>query len=119
MEQPFGFIEGFQIEKKTEKIIEEKKAVFEERKEKNDFAYELSPEMQERLASLEVQERIVEEKFDSVANFAAQRMGYDSVPWFRLTWVLLWIYTFLTINVMFFRADFINVSLLKAPPHHI
>ena len=33
------------------------------------------------------------------------------MPWFRLTWVLLWIYTGLTILVLFKRSDFINLTV--------
>ena len=33
------------------------------------------------------------------------------MPWFKLTWVLLWLYTGLTILVMFLRPDFINLTI--------
>ena len=38
-------------------------------------------------------------------------MGYDTVPWFMLTWYLLWLYTTLTILVMFLRPDFLNLTI--------
>ncbi len=41
----------------------------------------------------------------------AKRAGYDSVPWFQLTWWVLWVYTLLTVLVMFFRPDFINMTV--------
>jgi hypothetical protein len=41
----------------------------------------------------------------------AKRAGYDLVPWFQLTWWVLWIYTFLTLFVMFLRPDFLNLTI--------
>ena len=38
-------------------------------------------------------------------------MGYSSVPWFKLTWVLLWMYTGVTNLVLFYRQDFINLTV--------
>jgi len=32
--------------------------------------------------------KVLEEKFDAVADKVAQRVGYKTVPWFKLTWVL-------------------------------
>lgn len=39
------------------------------------------------------------------------KYGYDSVPWFALTWWVLWIYTLLTLLVMFLRPDFLNLTI--------
>ena len=33
------------------------------------------------------------------------------MPWFRITWIILWIYTILTIFVLFHRPDFINLTI--------
>ncbi len=33
------------------------------------------------------------------------------MPWFTLTWVVLWIYTGLTVLIMFKREDFINMTV--------
>ena len=41
----------------------------------------------------------------------ARRVGYDSGPWFQLTWWVLWIYTLLTLLVMFLRPDFLNLTV--------
>jgi hypothetical protein len=60
---------------------------------------------------MEVKEKAIEEKFDLVTAKFAQRAGYESVPWFRVTWVILWIYTVLTILVLFHRPDFINLTI--------
>jgi hypothetical protein len=60
---------------------------------------------------MEVKERVIEERLDAVTAVFAQRAGYESVPWFRLTWIILWIYTVLTVFVLFHRPDFINLTI--------
>lgn len=60
---------------------------------------------------MEVKEKAMEQKFDQVAARFAHRAGYESVPWFRLTWFILWIYTILTVFVLFHRPDFINMTI--------
>ena len=60
---------------------------------------------------MEKHEKVMEAKIDIVANNLAKKYGYESVPWFKLTWWLLWIYTLLTVLVMFFRPDFINMTV--------
>ena len=63
------------------------------------------------MAKIEVKEKQVEEKFDSVSANLAYRMGYDEVPWIKATWSLLWLYTILTIFVMYYRPDFVNLTI--------
>ncbi len=46
-----------------------------------------------------------------IAHGMAKKMGYDTVPWFALTQILLGIYVVMTILSMFFRPDFFNVSI--------
>ena len=53
----------------------------------------------------------MEVRIDSVSKNIAKKMGYHDVPWFRLTWYLLWIYSGLTILVMMKREDFINLTI--------
>jgi hypothetical protein len=53
----------------------------------------------------------VEVKLDHVSKIIANKMGYENVPWFKLTWYLLWIYTGLTLIVMLQRSDFINLTV--------
>mmetsp|Transcript_25454 Transcript_25454/g.19202 ORF Transcript_25454/g.19202 Transcript_25454/m.19202 type:complete len:86 (-) Transcript_25454:319-576(-) len=38
-------------------------------------------------------------------------MGYEKVPWFRFTLILTYIYTLITILVLFYRPDFYNLSI--------
>ena len=44
-----------------------------------------------------------------MAHGIAKRMGYEVVPWYVLTQIVLSVYTVLTIFSMFFRPDFFNV----------
>ena len=46
-----------------------------------------------------------------MANNVAMKLGFTHVPWYTLTWVVLSIYTALTMLVMFFRTDFINLTV--------
>lgn len=46
-----------------------------------------------------------------MSNSIAKKMGFDYVPWFTLTKVVLGIYSALTCAVLFFRTDFINVTV--------
>lgn len=82
MESPFGFIKGFTLEQNVKKNQEEKEKDLEEQKKKALTNWELSPEMQERLANLEEKEKAVEVKIDAVSYEIAKRMGYEEVPWF-------------------------------------
>lgn len=74
---------------------------------------------------IEVKEKAVEKRLDAVASRFAKKVGYETVPWFQLTWVLLWLYTFLTFFVMFFRPDFVNLTIcttalfMMFTPHRI
>ena len=38
-------------------------------------------------------------------------MGYKELPWLKVTWYLLWIYTGLTVSIMMKREDFINLTI--------
>jgi len=47
---------------------------------------------------------------DVLAHGMAKRFGADNVPWFKITSVILWIYLIMTLCVLFFRPDFVNVN---------
>ena len=91
------------MEQRAKSQAEQRAKEVEENKQKALTDWELTPEMQVRLAAVEQKEKVFEEKFDVVAETVAKRMGYSSVPWFKLTWVLLWMYTALTNFVLFYR----------------
>ncbi len=50
-------------------------------------------------------------KVDAVSIRIAEKLGYQEVPWMRLTWVVLIIYNVLTVLVMFNRPDFVNLTV--------
>lgn len=87
--------------------------------------WELPPAIAARMEIVEVKEKEVEKKLDLVASNFAKRVGYETVPWFQLTWGLLWLYTFLTMLVMIYRPDFINMTIcitalyMMFTPHRI
>lgn len=112
MESPFGFIKGFQMEQKVKVEVDKKHEELEERKEEiMSSGWELPPHLQERMEKLEVREKEVEKKVDLIAERVAQRLGYDDVPWLKLTWYLLWIYSALTNLVMLKREDFLDLAI--------
>ena len=73
--------------------------------------WEITPQMQARLDAINEKEKDVEIRLDEVSHKIAKTMGYQDVPWFILTWVLLWIYTGLTLLIMMKREDFINLTV--------
>ena len=48
---------------------------------------------------------------ENVSLNLASKVGFDYVPWFTLTKIVLAIYTVLTIFVLFYRQDFINLTV--------
>lgn len=65
-------------------------------------------------ARIQVEEKKLSKKVDVFAHGLAKKIGYDNVPWFALTEVVLGIYSILTIFSMFFRPDFFNVRYLAS-----
>lgn len=65
-------------------------------------------------ARIQVEEKKLSKRVDVFAHGLAKKIGYDSVPWFALTEVVLGIYSILTIFSMFFRPDFFNVRYLAS-----
>jgi len=111
MESPFGFIQGFQMQQRVKSRAEERLKEAEEHKQEALTNWELPPQIAARMEAVEKTEKAVEAKIDIVANNFAQKAGYGSVPWFMLTWWLLWLYTGLTCLVMFMREDFFNLTI--------
>lgn len=111
MESPFGFIEGFQMAAEADRDAKSRQADFEERTERNDWFHNLPPGLWEKVEAMDPVERVVERQVDVISHAFAQKMGYDDVPWFRLTWMLLMIYLILTVLVMFYKADFVNLTV--------
>ena len=49
---------------------------------------------------------------DQFAHRIANKVGYQTVPWFTITQVVVGIYMILTVFSMFFRPDFFNVRII-------
>lgn len=114
MESPFGYIKGFQMGNDAQSRAEDKRQEAEENKKQKALdaqTQDLPPEIIARIEAVEVHEKKLEARIDQVANTFAKRVGYDTVPWFMLTWYLLWLYTTLTILVMYLRPDFLNLTI--------
>ena len=62
-------------------------------------------------AKLQVEEKKISKQVELIAHGYAKKLGYDTVPWYTITQLVLIIYVVLTILSMFFRPDFFNVSL--------
>jgi hypothetical protein len=48
---------------------------------------------------------------DNISSNIAHKLGFSYVPWFTLTKIVLGIYTVLTCFVLFFRTDFLNLTV--------
>lgn len=48
---------------------------------------------------------------DNISQNIATKLGFNTVPWFTLTKIVTGIYTMLTCSVLFFRPDFINLTV--------
>lgn len=93
---------------------EEKRQEAEENKSKRAVeaqTQDLPPDVIAKIEAIERSEKVIEAKVDQVANTFARRAGYETVPWFMLTWYLLWLYTVLTVLVMYLRPDFLNLTI--------
>lgn len=51
---------------------------------------------------------------DNISSNIAYKLGFNHVPWFTLTKIVLGIYTVLTCGVLFFRPDFVNLTVCTA-----
>jgi hypothetical protein len=49
--------------------------------------------------------------FDNLSNNIANKLGFSYVPWFTFTKIVLAIYTINTCCVLFFRPDFVNLTI--------
>lgn len=48
---------------------------------------------------------------ENISTNIARKLGFSYVPWFTLTKIVLGIYTIITCFVLFFRADFVNLTV--------
>ena len=67
--------------------------------------------VKENEKKIKVHEEKLVQNIDNLSNNIAQKLGFSYVPWFTLTKIVLGIYTALTCFVLFFRTDFINLTV--------
>jgi hypothetical protein len=67
--------------------------------------------LRENEKKLKVHEQRMVQSIDNISANIAYKLGFNHVPWFTLTKVVLGIYTILTCFVLFFRTDFINLTI--------
>ncbi len=102
LESPFGFLDTMKMEAIEDSDDEEDGAA---PKTKAEIIFR-EQEKQYRHKEMELVQNI-----DNIGMNIASKLGFQNVPWFTLTKILLWIYTVLTIFVMFFRPDFVNLTV--------
>lgn len=56
-------------------------------------------------------EKELEAKFDARVAKIAQKYGYDEIPWLDLTKGVLVVYTVLSILSMYYRPDFLGITV--------
>lgn len=59
------------------------------------------------------------QNIDNISTNLANKLGMSHVPWFTVTQVVLAIYTTLTCFVLFFRTDFINLTICTTATYMI
>ena len=70
--------------------------------------------VQENEKKMKVHEQKLIQTVDNISQNIAYKLGFNYVPWFTLTKIVLGIYTILTCFVLFFRADFVNLTVCTA-----
>ena len=67
--------------------------------------------VKENEKKIKAKEQQYVQTIDNISTNIAFKLGFNYVPWFTLTKVVLGIYTVLTCFVLFFRSDFINLTV--------
>ena len=70
--------------------------------------------VKENEKKIKLKEQALAKNIDNISTNIAYKLGFNYVPWFTLTKVVLGIYTVLTCFVLFFRTDFINLTVCTA-----
>ena len=100
LENPFGFLDTIQqdIDDGDYDDNGEPKSGFEAMMAKND-------------QKIKASEQKIMKSIDNVSSTIAYKLGFSYVPWFTLTKIVLGLYTMLTCCVLFFRTDFLNLTV--------
>jgi hypothetical protein len=67
--------------------------------------------VKENEKKIKAKEQQYVQTIDNISTNIAFKLGFNYVPWFTLTKIVLGIYTVLTCFVLFFRTDFINLTV--------
>lgn len=70
--------------------------------------------VRENEKKIKVHEQKVIQSIENISANIAYKLGFDHVPWFTLTKIVLGIYAVLTCFVLYFRTDFINLTVCTA-----
>ena len=115
LENPFGFLDTLKEDNQHETDTHDDDEAQNGDKPKSDFE-RVVKEQDEKLKKHEAK---VIEGIEVISNNIAQRLGFSHVPWFTLTQIVLGVYTVLTCFVLFFRTDFINLTVCTAATYMI
>lgn len=109
LENPFGFLDTMKDEHQLETDTHDDEEIQNDGQPKKQSDFErVVKEQDEKLRKHETK---VIEGIEVISINIAQRLGFSHVPWFTLTKIVLGIYTALTCFVLFFRTDFINLTV--------
>lgn len=102
LENPFGFLDTMK---------EEAEETEDDDEENGEPKSKLEVIMKENEKKIKGKEQEMVKTIDNISQNIAHKLGFSYVPWFTLTKVVLGIYTVLTCFVLFFRTDFINLTV--------
>ncbi len=102
LENPFGFLDTMKAQAEDDSDEENKDG------EEPNQAEQMFREQEKQYRQKELE---LVQNIDNIGLSIASKLGFQNVPWFTLTKVMLWIYTVLTIFVLFFRPDFVNLTV--------
>ena len=104
LENPFGFLDNLKDD--AQDTDDDEKA-----DKDGQPKTQLEVMVKENEKKIKVHEEKLVQNIDNLSNNIAQKLGFSYVPWFTLTKIVLGIYTALTCFVLFFRTDFINLTV--------
>ena len=96
MKKPFGFMDAYY---RQEKLL------------RQGVSKDPEKRMEEVRTRAFVMEEQAKEQFDKVANVIAEKIGVKEIPWLKCTLYFTFFYAIITVLVMFFRPDFVNVYI--------
>lgn len=102
LENPFGFLDNMK-----EEAIE----TDDDEEEDGQPKSKIEELVKENEKKIKAQEQQMLKSVDNITINLASKLGFSYVPWFTLTKIVLGIYTVLTCFVLFFRTDFINLTV--------